>query len=122
MVVDRAELARIMKAALGDCSTSCCPLAVRNAGSLSTFSSRIAFIAAPMRQCCGTPFECTVAERSLRGRCLPEPPVYGRARAATLYDDAGRGSLLRFKHGDGLHWTGLLGAWLAQARISSSMF
>jgi hypothetical protein len=53
-------------------------------------------------------FEFTVAERNLCGRCLAESAAYGHARAATIYDYASRGVLLRFKHGDGLHLTGLL--------------
>lgn len=74
--------------------------------------SAIAFIVEPLCQCCGRPFEFDVADRSLCGRCIAEPPVYDRARAAVLYDDASRGLLLRFKHGDGLHLTPLFGAWL----------
>jgi ComF family protein len=79
--------------------------------------SDIAFISAPYCQCCGTPFEFTVAERSVCGRCLAAPPVYHRARSVVLYDDASRSLLLRFKHGDGLHMTGLFGAWMARAGV-----
>jgi ComF family protein len=74
----------------------------------------IAFIVDPLCQRCGRPFEFTVADRSFCGRCLADPPVYDRARAAALYDDASRGLLLRFKHGDGLNLTPLFGAWLAR--------
>ncbi|MDA1309304.1 MAG: ComF family protein [Proteobacteria bacterium] len=123
MVAERAELAKIMTggarwlldAVLPPRCPGCGIIVDIPAAVCGGCWSRIAFITAPMCQCCGTPFEFTVAERSLCGRCLAEPPVYGRARSATLYDDASRGVLLRFKHGDGLHLTGLLGAWLARA-------
>ncbi len=32
-----------------------------------------------------------------------------------LYDDASRGLILKFKHGDGLHLAPLFGAWLSRA-------
>jgi ComF family protein len=77
--------------------------------------SNIAFIVEPLCQRCGRPFEFNVADQSVCGRCLADPPVYGRARAVVLYDDASRGLLLRFKHGDGLHLTPLFGTWLSRA-------
>ena len=76
--------------------------------------SGIGFIGEPLCQCCGRPFEFNVAGRSLCGRCIAEPPVFERARASVLYDDASRGLLLRFKHGDGLHLAPLFGAWLTR--------
>ena len=77
--------------------------------------SAIAFIAEPLCERCGRPFEFIVAERSVCGRCLADPPVFGRARAVALYDDASRGLILKFKHGDGLHLAPLFGAWLSRA-------
>jgi ComF family protein len=80
--------------------------------------SAIGFIAEPMCQRCGGPFEFKVADRSICGRCLSDPPVFERARAATLYDDGCRSLILKFKHGDGLHLAPLFGAWLARSGAS----
>jgi predicted amidophosphoribosyltransferase len=77
--------------------------------------SAIAFIVEPLCQRCGRPFEFKVADQSVCGRCLADPPIYDRARAVVLYDDASRGLLLRFKHGDGLHLAPLFGTWLTRA-------
>jgi ComF family protein len=77
--------------------------------------SGIAFIVEPLCQRCGRPFEYNVADRSICGRCIAEAPTYDRARAAVLYDDASRGLLLRFKHGDGLHLVPLFGIWLTRS-------
>ena len=76
--------------------------------------SGIAFIVDPLCERCGRPFEFSVTDRAICGRCIADPPVYDRARSAALYDDASRGLLLRFKHGDGLHLTPLFGAWLSR--------
>jgi ComF family protein len=80
--------------------------------------SKIAFIVEPLCQRCGAPFEFAVADRSICGRCIAEPPVFDRARAVALYDDASRGLILRFKHGDGLHLAPLFGAWLTRSGSS----
>jgi ComF family protein len=76
--------------------------------------SGIEFIADPLCHRCGRPFEFDVADRSICGRCIAEPPIYDRARATVLYDDASRGLVLRFKHGDGLHLTPLFATWLSR--------
>ena len=75
----------------------------------------IAFVSAPLCPRCGAPFEFAVPGLEACARCLARPPVWGRARAAAVYDDASRPLVLRFKHGDALHMTGLFGAWLARA-------
>jgi len=77
--------------------------------------SAIAFIADPLCERCGRGFEFTVADRSVCGRCLADPPIFERTRAVALYDDASRGLILKFKHGDGLHLAPLFGAWLSRA-------
>jgi len=41
--------------------------------------------------------------------------VFERARAAVLYDDASRPLILRFKHGDAVHMTGVFATWLERA-------
>lgn len=64
------------------------------------------FIAAPHCTRCGVPFELEVGDNAQGGlqcgACIAAPPRYDRARAPLLYDDASRGLILRFKHGDAL--------------------
>ncbi|RIK94827.1 MAG: amidophosphoribosyltransferase [Proteobacteria bacterium] len=68
---------------------------------------------------CGLPFEVEVGADSLCGPCLAEPPAYERARAALRYDEAARGLILAFKHGDRLDMAPTFGRWLARiSRIS----
>ncbi|KAA2211517.1 ComF family protein [Teichococcus oryzae] len=61
----------------------------------------------PQCRCCGTPFlhegqaaGMDDAGKAWCGRCAEEPPIYGQARAAYLYDDGSKRLLLPFKHGD----------------------
>ena len=81
--------------------------------------SRITWLAAPLCQRCGVPFEFDpqpgAAETLLCGACLRDPPAFARARAVFRYDDAGRGLVLGFKHGDRLHAAPAYGQWLARA-------
>ncbi len=63
---------------------------------------------------CGLPFEIEVGADSQCGACLAEPPAYARARAALRYDDAARGLILAFKHGDRLDMAPTFGRWLAR--------
>lgn len=81
--------------------------------------SKITWLAAPLCQCCGAPFEfdpqAGARDPLLCGACLREPPAFARARAVFRYDDAGRGLILAFKHGDRLHGAPAYGQWLARA-------
>jgi len=81
--------------------------------------SKITWLSAPLCQRCGAPFEFDpqpgAAESLLCGACLRDPPAFARARAAFRYDDAGRGLVLGFKHGDRLHGAPAYGEWLARA-------
>ncbi|MGH6886399.1 MAG: ComF family protein [Geminicoccales bacterium] len=52
---------------------------------------------------------------TLCAACAAERPPYGRARAALAYDDASRGLILAFKHGDRLEAAPLFARWLALA-------
>ena len=66
--------------------------------------SKIVFLEDPVCDGCGAPFEHDPGPLG-DARCLPcqiKPHVFGRARAACLYDDASRGLILAFKHGDRL--------------------
>jgi ComF family protein len=81
--------------------------------------SKITWLAAPLCQHCGVPFEFDpqsgAADTLLCGACLRDPPAFARARAVFRYDDAGRGLILGFKHGDRLHAAPAYGQWLARA-------
>jgi ComF family protein len=96
-----------------------CGALVRDPGALCAGCwTGLSFLAEPLCGRCGVPFEYAVAEESLCGRCLAEPPAYGRARAAVVYDEASRPLVLRFKHGDELHAAPLYATWLARAGAS----
>ena len=81
--------------------------------------SKITWLAAPLCQCCGVPLEFdpqnSTGEDLMCGACLRSPPAFARARAVFRYDDAGRGLVLAFKHGDRLHGAPAYGQWLARA-------
>lgn len=64
--------------------------------------SRVAFLEAPVCDGCGAAFEYDgggfASERC--AACLAQPYAFARARAACVYDEASRGLILGFKHGD----------------------
>lgn len=76
---------------------------------------KITFISAPLCACCGAPFDLPVGDGMQCGGCLTAPPVYTSARAAMLYDDASRGLILGFKHGDRTHAAKALATWMHRA-------
>ena len=76
---------------------------------------RIVFLAPPACECCGYPFEYAVPDRTLCGACTMRQPAFDRARAVFAYDDASRGLVLAFKHGDRTHDAPAFGQWLARA-------
>ncbi|QUD87407.1 ComF family protein [Phenylobacterium montanum] len=75
--------------------------------------SKLRFIAEPVCDGCGTPFEYAVAERC--AACLAKPRAFARARSAVIYDDASRDLILQFKHADRLDLAPLLTAWVGRA-------
>jgi ComF family protein len=82
--------------------------------------ARIAWLAPPLCECCGLPFEFDPGLRDsgegLRcGACLRDPPAFARARAVFRYDEASRGLILAFKHADRTHAAPAFGRWLARA-------
>ncbi|WP_370690155.1 hypothetical protein [Phenylobacterium sp.] len=62
--------------------------------------SQITFLADPVCDGCGTPFEYSLGEGVRCAACLAKPRAFARARAACLYDDASRGPILQLKHAD----------------------
>jgi ComF family protein len=75
----------------------------------------IAFLGVPHCACCGLPFPYETGADAQCGACLAEPPPYARARAVFRYDDASRGLVLAFKHGDRTHSAPAYGRWMVRA-------
>lgn len=77
--------------------------------------SRLTFIAGPVCACCGLPFAHEIAPGALCGACARRQPAFDRARAALVYDEASRGLILGFKHGDRTEAAPALARWLIRA-------
>ena len=75
--------------------------------------TKVAFIAEPLCDGCGAPFEYDPGERC--AACLARPRAFARARAAVLYDDASRDLILQFKHADRTDLARLLSGWVSRA-------
>ncbi|MFA7429856.1 MAG: ComF family protein [Rhodospirillaceae bacterium] len=73
------------------------------------------FIAPPFCACCGIPVPGADAAGTLCGACIDRPPVWGRARAAFLYDAASRALVLRFKHADRIDGAPAFARWMLRA-------
>ena len=74
--------------------------------------SRVSFIGQPCCARCGLPFTIEAAEGAVCGACTRHPPVYDRARAAFLYEGAGRELILAFKMADRSWLAPRLAVWL----------
>lgn len=79
--------------------------------------SRIAFLEAPVCDGCGAPFEIEGGDFASPRcpACLTHPYAFGRARAACVYDEASRGLILKFKHGDQQQFAPLFVQWVRRA-------
>ena len=75
--------------------------------------SKVTFIAEPLCDGCGAPFEYAMAERC--AACLARPRAFSRARAAVVYDEHSRDLILAFKHADRLDLAGLFCGWIGRA-------
>jgi len=75
----------------------------------------VTFLSPPQCDACGLPFEYDPGVGALCGACVREKPVYERARAAMIYNEASRRLVLAFKHGDRTDAAPAFGAWLARA-------
>ncbi len=79
--------------------------------------SRVVFLEDPVCDGCGAAFEYDggdfASERC--AACLAAPYRFARARAACVYDDASRGLILKYKHGDQQQFAGLFSRWLTRA-------
>jgi len=74
---------------------------------------RLRFIAEPMCDGCGAPFEYAMAERCTA--CIASPRAFARARSAVIYDDASRDLILQFKHADRTDLARLFAGWINRA-------
>ena len=78
--------------------------------------AKLRFLSAPCCATCGLPFEFDPGGAdALCGSCIRERPAYDRARAVFRYDDASRGLVLAFKHGDRIDAAPAYARWLARA-------
>ena len=77
--------------------------------------TRVSFIGRPCCARCGLPFAIEAAPDAVCGDCARTPPAYDRARAAFLYEGAGRELILAFKMADRSWVAPRLAAWLHRA-------
>ena len=78
---------------------------------------RVVFLEAPVCDGCGAAFEFDggdfASERC--AACIAQPYAFARARAACVYDEASRGLILKYKHGDQQQFAQLFARWLGRA-------
>jgi len=79
--------------------------------------SRVVFLEAPVCDGCGAAFEFDGGDFASDrcAACLARPYAFARARAACVHDEASRGLILKYKHGDQQQFAGLFARWLGRA-------
>ncbi len=93
-----------------------CRAEVAAAGTLcATCWNRVQFLSAQACAVCGHPFEVPLDGDALCGACARSLPVYRRARAVFLYDEASKPLVLAFKHADRLDGAPAFARWMARA-------
>jgi ComF family protein len=75
----------------------------------------VTFLGPPQCACCGMPFPYDAGAGALCAGCSAAAPPFARARAAFRYDEASRGMVLAFKHGDRTHAAPAFGTWMKRA-------
>ncbi len=73
------------------------------------------FIETPYCRRCGVPFAADYGEGVECPSCIAEPPVFDRACAAVVYDDASHKLVVGFKHADRTELAAMFGGWMARA-------
>ena len=93
------------------------PEAAASAGMTPRAWSRVAFLEDPVCDGCGAGFEMDGGQfaGARCAACLAQPYAFDRARAACVYDDASRGLILKFKHGDQQPFAPLFARWIARS-------
>ena len=76
---------------------------------------KIRFIAPPLCEGCGLPFPTPAEAGSLCGGCLGRRRLFGRARAAVVYDEASSRLILAFKRADRTDAAPVFGRWMVRA-------
>ena len=84
--------------------------AVQSPGLNAEAWRKITFLADPVCDGCGTPFEYDVGARC--AACQAKPRAFARARAACLYDEHSRGLILQLKHADRPELGALFARWI----------
>lgn len=94
-----------------------CAAVVDDAGALcGDCFGRITFVAPPLCAACGMGLDGPAfSDETLCGACIAAAPVYGRARAVFIYDEASRGLVLKLKHGDRTDAAVYLARWMQRA-------
>lgn len=96
-----------------------CPASGERVAAPLTLGARpwaaIDFIDAPFCEVCGAPFNVDYGADVLCPSCIAEPPVFDRARAALVYNDASAKLVLGLKHSDRTETAPMFGAWMARA-------
>lgn len=77
--------------------------------------SKVRFVEAPFCECCGRPFEIDPQDGLLCAACIAAPPLFDRARAAMIYDEASRPLVTGFKYADRTDFARAFGGWLTRA-------
>lgn len=93
------------------------PEATAAAGLTPDAWSRVVFLEDPVCDGCGAGFEMDGGPfaDARCAACLAQPYAFDRARAACVYDDASRGLILQFKHGDHQPFAPLFARWISRA-------
>jgi len=93
------------------------PEATASAGLTADAWSRVTFLEDPVCDGCGAGFEMDggVFAATRCAACLAQPYAFARARAACVYDEASRGLILKFKHGDHQPFAPLFARWIARS-------
>lgn len=93
------------------------PEATASAGLTANAWARVIFLEDPVCDGCGAGFEMDggVFASPRCAACLAQPYVFARARAACVYDEASRGLILKFKHGDHQPFAPLFARWLSRS-------
>jgi ComF family protein len=88
-----------------------------SSGMTATAWSKIRFLADEGCDMCARPFlgGLHFGRDALCSACAEKPFPFVKARAACLYDEASRGIILGFKHGDRLDYAPMLVRWLERA-------
>jgi len=91
--------------------------ATQAAGLTADAWSRVIFLEDPVCDGCGAAFEYDGGDFASDrcAACLASPYRFSRCRAACVYDEASRGLILKFKHGDQQQFAGLFSRWLGRA-------